>query len=119
MVMRIPPEVLASELNDQAGSLQAVGEVPPFFCRPPPGEAHLVNFAGEFLEAMLGKGLRQVTDVLPEQGDKIGALVGAEGFNRESDGDGDKSILASSGYDVPPTVAHPSNFLLLIIEALQ
>lgn len=118
MVMRIPPEVLASILNDDARSLQAVGEVSPLFCRPPPGEAHLVNFAGEFFKALLRKGLRQVTDVFPEQRDKRGALVGVEGFARESDGGGDKSILASSGYDVPPTVAQPSNFLLLVIEAL-
>ena len=118
MVMRIPPKVLARILNDEAGPLQAVGEVSPLFCRSPPGEAHLVNFAGEFFKALLRKGLGQVTNVFPEQRDKRGALVGVEGFNRDSDGNGDKSILASSGYDVPPTVAHSSNFLLLVIKAL-
>ena len=118
MVMRIPPEVLARILNDEAGTLQAVGEVSPLFCRPPPGEAHLVNFAREFFKALLRKGLGQVTDVFPEQRDKRGALVGVEGFTRKSERGGDKSILACSGYDVPPTVAHPSNFLLLVIEAL-
>ena len=118
MVMRIPPEVLARILNDEAGPLQAVGEVCSLFCRTPPGEAHLVNFAGEFLETILRKGLRQVTDVFTEQGNKRVALVGVKGFTRESEGGGDKSILASSGYDVPPTVAQPGSFLLLVIEAL-
>ena len=66
MVMRIPPEVLTRILNDEAGSLQAVGEVSSLFCRSPPGEPHFVNFGGEFFEALLRKGLRHVSDVFPE-----------------------------------------------------
>ena len=119
MVMRVPPQILARILNDETGSLQAIGEVSSLFCRSPPGEAHLVNFAGKFLETLLRKGFRQVTDVFPKQGAQRSTLAGVKGFARESEGLGDKSILASSGYDIPPTVAYPGSFLLLVIKALQ
>ena len=119
MVMRVPPQVLTRILNDKAGSLEAVGKVSSLLCRSPPGEAHPVNFAGEFLESLLREGLRKIADVFSEQGDQSGALAGVEGFARESEGVGNKPIPARRGYDIPPTVAYPGSFLLLGIEALQ
>ena len=73
MIVRVSSEVLTGILNDEAGALQAVGEVSALPGRSPPGKVHPVDFGGELGEALLREGSEQVTDILAEQGQERGA----------------------------------------------
>ena len=72
--MRVASKVLAGILDDQAGALDAVGEVSAFLSRSPPGETHPVDLGGKFLDPESGIGCGKISHVGIQNGEQEFAL---------------------------------------------